>query len=513
MVNTCARLTRVGPWSIYRVIVSPLSPTRSVSGSYHFPGRPICVPPLGLLPTQAGYHCPMFQVETITTPGLAQNSYLLLSKGEAFIIDPRRDIEVYLARLQDAGLTLKGVAETHSHADFVAGSRALAEATRAPLYSGSMRPESAHVQLEHGHVLLVGDAEVVCLHTPGHTPNHFAYFVTDRHDPQQPPAFFSGDVMFVGDLGRPELLGADLGPILANQLYDTVWGQIHELPGHTILYPGHGAGSACGKNLSSKPTSTLADEFASSPALQLTREAFISYMLADQPRVPVHFSEMVALNQEGQAAPTPFAAIPQLTADEILSALSDPAIRVIDARSVAAFSEGHIPGTTSLGVNPGVPTWMGWLLDGQQQVVAIVESVEQAEELRRWMVRVGFDKLDGYYVFKTADWQGRLQPLQTVPGAGFDAAGVDGALIDVRTPSEYARGTLPNAKSIPLCEIPKRWNELDPKQPVTLFCGSGYRSTIASSILLQHGFQAITNVSGGVAEITKASPACVVTAG
>src|SRR5262249_39712819 len=152
----------------------------------------------------------MFTVDTITTPGLAQNSYLISSGGEALVIDPRRDVQVYLDRLHGADLTLKGVAETHSHADFVAGSRALAEATGAPLYSGAMRRESAHIPLEHGQVLLVGDAEVVALHTPGHTPDHFAFYVTDRKDPDQAPALFSGDVMFVGDLGRPELLGASL---------------------------------------------------------------------------------------------------------------------------------------------------------------------------------------------------------------------------------------------------------------------------------------------------------------
>jgi len=451
----------------------------------------------------------MFTVETITTPGLAQHSYLIASGGEAFIIDPRRDVEIYLDRLAAQGLTLKGVAETHSHADFVAGTRALSEATEAPLYSGSLSPaaETAHIHLKDGQVLLVGDTEIVSIHTPGHTPDHFAYFVTDRKDPDQAPALFSGDVMFVGDLGRPELLGANVAHELAAALYRTAWEKLRPLPGHTILYPGHGAGSLCGKNLSDKPTSTLDDEFATSPALQLSEPDFVAFMLADQPRVPPHFGTMVGLNKAGQAAPVEFAAIPQLSMSAIEEALTDPAKLVIDARSVDAFSTGHVPGTVYLGVNPGVPTWMGWLLTPGQQVIALVDSAEQAQELRRWMVRVGFDRLDGYAIFDGAQWSGTLATVPTLDGSSFDPASLAGQLIDVRTPSEVARGSLADAQSIPLCELPKRLAEIDRDQPVTIFCQGGYRGAIAASLLAKAGFTEVTNIAGGYGAMSK-SPAC-----
>lgn len=451
----------------------------------------------------------MFTVETITTPGLAQHSYLIVSAGEAFIIDPRRDVEIYLERLASQGLTLKGVAETHSHADFVAGTRALSEATGAPLYSGSLSPttDTPHVHLTDGQVLLLGDTEIVAIHTPGHTPDHFAYFVSDRHDPDQAPALFSGDVMFVGDLGRPELLGGALAQELAPALYHTVWEKLRPLPGHTILYPGHGAGSLCGKNLSDKPTSTLDDEFATSPALQLSEPEFVAYMLADQPRVPPHFGTMVGLNKAGQAAPTDFAAIPQMPMSALAGAVADPTQLVIDARSVDAFSRGHVAGTVYLGVNPGVPTWMGWLLKPGQQIIALVDSAEQAQELRRWMVRVGFDQLDGYIVFDPEQWTGTLATTATLDGSTFDPATAAGQLIDVRTPSEVARGTLPGATSIPLCELPARLGEIDRTQPAILFCQGGYRGTIAASLLEKAGFTDVANVSGGYGAIAKA-PAC-----
>lgn len=453
----------------------------------------------------------MFTVETITTPGLAQHSYLITSGQEAFIIDPRRDIDIYLERLTSQGLTLKGVAETHSHADFVAGTRALSEATGAPLYSGSLSPEAGvpHVHLEDGQVLLVGDTEIVAIHTPGHTPDHFAYYVTDRHDPSQTPALFSGDVMFVGDLGRPELLGGAMAQELAPALYDTMWTKIRALPGHTILYPGHGAGSLCGKNLSSKPTSTLDDEFATSPALQLTKEAFVEYMLADQPRVPGHFSTMVQLNKTGQEAPKAFEALTPLDATSLQAALADPQTLVLDARAADAFSAGHIPETTYMGVNPGMPTWMGWLLSPGQRVIAIVDSPTQAADLQRWMVRVGFDRLDGYFVFDAGTWTGPLATTPTIDGSTFDPGQVTGQFIDVRTPAEFARGTLPGAQSIPLCELPSRLGELNQSQPVTLFCQGGYRGTIAASLLEQAGFSEVTNISGGYAAVQQTG--CAVT--
>ncbi|MEO7993562.1 MAG: rhodanese-like domain-containing protein, partial [bacterium] len=375
----------------------------------------------------------------------------------------------------------------------------------------SLGPETPHIHLEDGRVILCGDAEIVALHTPGHTPDHFAYFVTDRHDADQPPALFSGDVMFVGDLGRPELL-AGLSDDLAPQLYATVWNKLRQLPGQTILYPGHGAGSACGKNLSSQPTSTLDAEFATSPALQLDKAAFIDYMLDGQPRVPKHFGEMVGINKAGAQAPADFASIPLFDADGIRAALADPSILVIDARSVDEYAAGHVPGTTYLGVNPGVPTWMGWLLTADQRVVALVNSREQAEELRRWMVRVGFDHLDGYCIFDRATWPGPLDTAQVVEGAAFDPAAVSGQFLDVRTPSEVGRGTLPGAISIPLCELPKRMTELDPSNSVTLFCQGGYRGMIALSLLEKAGFGDVTNVNGGFAAITKAQPGCAIAA-
>ncbi|HYE78493.1 MAG TPA: rhodanese-like domain-containing protein, partial [bacterium] len=361
-----------------------------------------------------------------------------------------------------------------------------------------------HVTPVDGQVIELGEAEVVALHTPGHTPDHFAYYVSDRHDADQAPALFSGDVMFVGDLGRPELLGGRMAEALAPQLYRTVWEKLAALPGHTILYPGHGAGSACGKNLSSKPTSTLAEEFATSPALQIRDEqAFVEFMTSDQPRVSPHFLEMVQTNRAGAPAPQSFEAIPELTADDIRTDLREGDTLVLDARSSDAYSRGHLPGTVYMGVNPGMPTWMGWLVNVGQPVVALVESRQQAEDLRRWMVRVGFDHLDGYHVFDPGAWEGELRTLATVPGDTFDPATVEGQFIDVRTPAEVARGTLPGARSIPLCELPGRMDELDKSRPLTVFCQAGYRGTIAGSLLENAGFDQVTNVAGGYAAVTK----------
>jgi hydroxyacylglutathione hydrolase len=444
----------------------------------------------------------MYRVLTVTTPGLAQNSYLLVSGGEAAVIDPRRDVDVYLETAAQEGARITHVFETHSHADMVSGGPQLAAESGAALHiSAFVSPDVPHVPLHDGDTFDLGDAHIAALHTPGHTPEHFAYYVTDRADPSAPPALFSGDLIFVGDLGRPELLGQALAEELAPRLYDSVFGVIGMLPPETILYPGHGAGSLCGKSLSERPISTLGEEFATDPALQIRdRAEFVAYMLSGQPRVPTNFSRMAALNRAGvPILPDDFPAR-EFTVEEVAAALSDPAYLVVDARSPQAYAAAHIPGSIYLGLDPGLPTWLGWLFPPEKRIVAVVEDEAQARAYFPWLARVGYDNLVGYLPGGVERWRASGRPVRALPlatPAEARSRPPGAALVDVRTPREFAGGALPGAQSLPLCELPGRMGEIPRDARVLMMCQGGYRGTIASSLLLNAGYRDVENVAGG----------------
>ncbi|MCS6775966.1 MAG: rhodanese-like domain-containing protein [Chloroherpetonaceae bacterium] len=457
----------------------------------------------------------MYRVETIVTPGLAQNSYMILSGNEAAVIDPRRDVQIYKEIAEREGVRITHVFETHSHADFVSGGPQLAAETGATLYiSALVNPNVPHQPLHDNDTFQIGDARIVALHTPGHTPEHMAYYVTDTADLSAPPALFSGDLMFVGDLGRPELLGQALAEELAPKLYDSVFGVIGMLPPETILYPGHGAGSLCGRTLSEKPTSTLGEEFATNPALQIRdKQEFVAYMMSGQPRVPTNFSRMAALNRAGvPLLPEQFPAR-EFRVEEVEAALQDPTYLVVDARSPEEYAAGHIPGSVYLGLDPGLPTWLGWLFSPDRKIVAIVHDEAQARDYFAWLARVGYDNLVGYLPGGITAWQAAGKPVETLtvlpPETVRHQAEHPGEaqIIDVRTPREFAAGTLPGAHSIPLCELPGRMQEVPTDRPVTLMCQGGYRGTIAASLLLNAGYRNVANAAGGYAAVTAAEPA------
>ena len=446
----------------------------------------------------------MHQIETITTPGLAQNSYLLVSGTEAAVIDPRRDVEVYQKTAARLSVTITHVFETHSHADFVSGGPQLASMTGAKLHiSDLVNPNVPHVPLHDGDTVQIGDVQLTALHTPGHTPEHMAYYAVDSVDAHLSPALFSGDLMFVGDLGRPELLGQSLAEELAPRLYESAFGVIGMLPPETVLYPGHSAGSLCGKSLSAKPTSTLGEEFATNPALQMrNKEEFVAYMMAGQPRVPGNFSRMAALNRAGvPILPAEFPAH-AVSVDEVDAALHDAAYLVLDARSPQEFADGHIPGSIYLGIDPGLPTWLGWLISPDRKIIAIVEDEGEARTYFTWLARVGYDKLGGYLTGGIRTWKAAGKPLRSLPHlSGSDlrrrAPSDSRTLLDIRTPREFGGGSVPGAKSIPLCELPGRIAEIPQERPVTLMCQGGYRGTIAASLLLNAGYRNLENVEGG----------------
>ncbi|HLK57684.1 MAG TPA: MBL fold metallo-hydrolase [Chthonomonadaceae bacterium] len=458
----------------------------------------------------------MYQIETITTPGLAQNSYVLASGKEAAVIDPRRDVEVYHETAEHLGVTIIHVFETHSHADFVSGGPQLAAATGATLHiSALVQPNVPRVPLNDGDTFQIGDVRLTALHTPGHTPEHMAYYAVDTGG-SLPPALFSGDLMFVGDLGRPELLGQALAEELAPRLYDSAFGVIGMLPPETVLYPGHSAGSLCGKSLSAKPTSTLGEEFATNPALQMrNKEEFVAYMMAGQPRVPGNFSRMAALNRAGvPLLPTDFPARP-FRVEEVEAALADPAYLVLDARSPEEFAEGHIPGSIYLGLDPGLPTWLGWLFTPERKIVAIVEDEAQARAYFTWLARVGYDNMVGYLPGGIAAWREEGKSLRTLSRLSaadlrhrLASAPLAHPLLDIRTPREFAGGSVSGAKSLPLCELPGRLAEIPRADHITLMCQGGYRGTIAASLLLNAGYHDLENVEGGYGAYLPGAPSC-----
>lgn len=443
----------------------------------------------------------MYKVETIYTPGLAQNAYVVIAENEAIVIDPRRDTHEIHAILKDNNAKLKYIFETHSHADFLSGGPQLSNETGAPLMiSDIVSPNVPHTSIRHADTFAFGNAKVTALHTPGHTPEHMCYFVESEN---QNAALFSGDLIFVGDLGRPELLGDDLAKDLAPKLFDSVFGTISMLPPQTVVYPGHGAGSLCGKSLRDAPTTTLADEFATSPALQIkNKQDFIDYMMSGQPRVPGNFTRMAKLNRAG----VPLLSerkLEELSVEQIEQELNSPDSLVLDIRDEKDYAAAHIPNSIFLGLGNSVPTWLGWLFTPEQTISLVASEKSKAEEFVKIISRVGYDNVKGVLIDGVNKWaqSGRkTASLSLTMPASVPAAE---CLIDVRTPNEFQHDHISNSKSIPLCEIPNRSSELPRDKKVTLMCGSGYRSAIAGSILLKQGFTNIENVDGGFEALQK----------
>ena len=451
-------------------------------------------------------------LERLYDEGLAQATYLIGCEETkaAIIVDPGRDVQRFIAAAKHRKMRIEFVTETHIHADFVSGARELAQQTGATLLlSGEGDPEWQYRydarRIYHGDVITVGTVRVQVRHTPGHTPEHICFLITDTLVGDQPVGMLSGDFIFVGDVGRPDLLERAAGhtgtmDALARRLFTSLQAT-RDLPDHLQLWPGHGPGSACGKSLGALPSTTLGYERLTNWAFQVeNEEQFIKSVLEDQPEPPRYFARMKTINRDGPA-PLQTEPLRELTLGDVTAALkrNDP---VIDVRSTADFARGHIPGTINLPTGTSFATWAGSLLDPQKPITILADDHGRIDRARMLLAEIGMDLVAGFALKDVRDqWASQnAAALQTTPQIDAKTlAEVDGrTIVDVRGISEWRAGHLPGATHLFLGDLVEASAQIPRDTPIAVYCQGGTRSAIAASLLQAQGFTKITNVHGGI---------------
>jgi hydroxyacylglutathione hydrolase len=442
--------------------------------------------------------------ETVRTDGLAHLSYLIgdRSSGQAAVIDPRRDVDIYLELAHKHGLTITHAVETHIHADFVSGSRELAARTgTAKVYvsvEGDARYGFDHEPLRDGARIELGAVTLTAVHTPGHTPEHMAYLATEKGKPW---GFFSGDFLFADSVGRPDLLGADQTPGLAKALFRSLRTALIPLPDALPLYPAHGAGSPCGANICDRQ-STIGHERRHNPGLQLTEEsAFIDWVLRTAPPMPHYYPRMKKINAQGPEVLNGLPTVEWLEPRVFRRRLAAGDVQLIDNRTMLAFGGGHIAGAWNLGPRPELSLWAGWMLDPAKPLALVLPRDEDLPEVLRQLLRVGYTQLAGCLKGGMEAWVTAGLPVQRLTQLPVQELNTllpprDFQLLDVRTPHEWDEGHLPGARYVFLGELPEKLRDLDRGKPVVVYCASGYRSSLAASILQADGFTEASNVPG-----------------
>lgn len=441
--------------------------------------------------------------------GLAQASYLVgcQATGEAMVIDPRRDIDVYLEAAEKNRLRITHVAETHIHADFLSGARELAAATGARMYlSDEGGADWAygfdHAGLRDGDHFMVGNLRFDVLHTPGHTPEHISFLLTDTPASDQPVMIFTGDFVFVGDVGRPDLLEKAAGiegtrVQGARDMFRSLR-KFRALPDHVQVWPGHGAGSACGKALGAVPSSTVGYEKIANWALRIhDEETFVAELLAGQPEPPLYFAMMKKLNKVG---PKVLGGVPhpaRLTMAQFSEAMAK-GVTLVDTRDKLSFAGGHYPGSLNIQDNNAFSTWAGWMLHYDRPFL-LVAAESRIDELTRALIRIGLDDVAGYVtdMDRIGDAGHGMRVLEQITVEELHAHRERYHVLDVRGYTEHAAGHIPGAQNIHAGLLSRFLDELPRDREIVVHCVSGDRSSIASSYLLSQGFRNLRNLTCG----------------
>ena len=454
---------------------------------------------------------------------LAQASYLIgcAATGEALVVDPNRDVDQYVRAAESEGVRVTHVTETHIHADYVSGSRELASRTGATVHLSDEGDENwkyafaeadGAVLLKDGDSFKVGNIVIQAVHTPGHTPEHLAFLVTDTAAANKPIGILTGDFVFVGDVGRPDLLekAAKVEGTMeagARTLFRSLQ-QFKQYPDYLQVFPGHGAGSACGKGISSVPSSTLGYERMFNWAFQIEdEEEFVRAVLAGQPEPPKYFAQMKRINKEGPQVLGGFKR-PQRLAENLLEAVLEKGAVVIDTRHAADYAQGHVPGTINIALNKSFNTWAGWLVPYDQEFYLIINDscTHCADEAVKDLAMIGLDRVAGYFGTEVlGTWTNYGRELETVPQitSGELAEKVrtgEVAVLDVRGRTEWEAGHLPGVENIPVGYLSDRLEEIPSEKPLVVHCQGGARSAIAASLLRSRGFKNVINLAGGYAD-------------
>jgi len=453
------------------------------------------------------------KVEQIYTGCLAQGAYYIESNGEAAIIDPLRESEPYILKAEKEGAKIKYIFETHFHADFVSGHVDLAAKTGATIvYGPNAKTEYDIHEATDGELFQIGKVKIKVLHTPGHTMESTTYLLIDEAGMEH--AIFSGDTLFIGDVGRPDL--AQKGTLtqddLAGYLYDSLRTKIMTLPDEVIVYPAHGAGSACGKNMSKETTDLLGNQKKTNYALRadMTKEEFIKEVTDGLLPPPQYFAQNVAMNKSGAKGMDEILEKGNVPLDvETFEAVANhEGALVLDTRSPGEFAADHVPNSIFIGIDGSFAPWVGALIPDLEQPIVFIAPEGREEEIVTRLSRVGYDNTLGYLSGGIASWKAAgkdTEQVTTIPAHQFAGAYKEGGLnvMDVRKPSEFEAEHVEDAMNLPLDFISENMDQVDKKKQYHIHCAGGYRSMIAASILKSRGFDNIVDVAGGFKAISE----------
>lgn len=453
-------------------------------------------------------------IEQIYTGCLAQGAYYITSNGEAAIIDPLREVQPYLDKLEKDNVKLKYIFETHFHADFVSGHLSLSKKTNAPIvYGPTAEPNYDVIVAEDNQEFKVGNVTIVALHTPGHTMESTTYLLRDENG--KDVAIFSGDTLFLGDVGRPDLAqkGNELtSEMLAGILYDSLRNKIMPLADEITVYPGHGAGSACGKNMSKETVDTLGNQKSTNYALRadMTKEEFIEAVLDGIAEPPAYFPMNVQMNKSGydDFDEVKERGLKALTPEEFELVANQNDALVLDVRNQKTYSEGHIPKSIFIGLNGQFAPWVGALIKDVKQPILLVTEEGQQEEAVTRLSRVGFDNVLGYLKGGFEAWQEAGKETDTITSINAEEfaeiyKSEDIPVFDVRKDGEFTSQHVENAEHTPLSKLNNHLAEFPKEKTFYIHCQGGYRSMIAASILKSRGYHNLIDIAGGFKDIAK----------
>jgi hydroxyacylglutathione hydrolase len=445
-------------------------------------------------------------IEQLYTNCLAEAAYYIESDGEAAIIDPLRETEPYIDLAEKRNTKIKYVFETHFHADFVSGHIDLSKKVNAPIvYGPEANTKYEVINATDGQVFRIGKISIRVLHTPGHTPESSCFLLLDEAGKEH--AIFTGDTLFVGDVGRPDLLdGVMSREELAGMLYESLQKKIKTLPDSVIVYPAHGPGSACGKNIGKETFSTIGEQKKFNYALKdQTKDAFIKQVTDGILPPPQYFFEDARINKDGY---DPIDEVIKgnsnpLSEEQVKKEIANGAL-VLDTRTADEFEKGFIPGAINIGLNGQFAVWVGTLIDITKPMILVTEPGKENETILR-LARVGYERVNGYLNGGMNAWTGQKDVVKSITAEQMAALSQNAMeVLDVRKHGEWNVSHLKEAVFLPLSEFPGNLSELNKQQTYIVHCGGGYRSMTAISIMKNHGFQNLMNVYGGFGAMQKA---------
>ena len=447
-------------------------------------------------------------LETIEAEGLSHLSYVIgdEAQGVCAVIDPRRDIDVYLDLAHRYEASITHVCETHVHADFVSGSSQLWATTGAAVYvSAAAEYGFTHHALRDGDVIELGAVRLQVLHTPGHTPEHVCLLASGGKGAAEPWGLFSGDTLFAGDVGRPDLLGEGTEEALARQLYRTLHERILPLGDELQIFPAHGRGSPCGGSIGDRRSSTIGYERRHSPRLQASSEdGFVDAALTSLPPAPSYYARLKKLNAAGPPVLDGLPYLRPLDTPSFQQRMTTTGTVIVDTREIEAFGAAHVPGAINLPLRAEFPIWAGWILEAEQPILLVLGHADHLPRVERHLIRIGLDNIQGHLRHGMRGWIEAGLPFERTGQLSVHELEANGhhtsdlQVVDVRTEEEWKRGHIPGARHIHAPHLVDHLASLNPDKPTATYCGTGYRASIAASLLQRHGFKHVYTVPGSV---------------